>query len=439
MSELVSGARGANHSVRGGRTISDKVIDAHACDEDNTALYRRVTVDAVLGHDATTALLIDDFERRGLSIWDRDKVLLANDHFSPPATAERADISNRFLAFAREQDVPNLMVDRGICHQLMVEHKLCQAGGLIVGADSHTVMAGGIGVCATGMGATDILFTLATGTTWLRRPETIAVRFHGTLPAGTSGRDIVLELLALLGESGAQYRSLEFHDESTSRLCQDDRFAIANMAVEIGAKFGVFAPDEVTVDYYVERDGELLGTLVRPDADAVYERVIDIDLTDLGPRVAKPWSPANVVPLRTMEPTRITTAFLGSCASGRLSDIKSAADELAGRKVHPDVRFVVIPASVNVFTQALRAGYVETLTEAGAIFNHSSCGGCGGIDKGVLGADDVCVSSSNRNFRGRMGHWDSRTYLASPRTVARAAARGELAPDLYDDLGSDGW
>jgi 3-isopropylmalate dehydratase large subunit len=416
-----------------GRTISDKVIDAHACDEDDTALYRRVTIDAVLGHDATTALLIDDFERRGLSIWDRERVLLANDHFSPPATAERADISNRFLAFAREQEIPNLMVDRGICHQLLVEHKLCQAGGLIVGADSHTIMAGGIGVCATGMGATDILFTLATGTTWMRRPETIAVRFHGALPARSSGRDIVLELLAILGESGGQYRSLEFHDTSTSRLCQDDRFAIANMAVEIGAKFGVFVPDEITVDYYVERDGELLGTLVRPDADARYERVIDIDLTTLEPRVAKPWSPANVTPLRELAPVRISMAFLGSCASGRLSDIRAAAAELADRKVHPDVRFVVIPASVEVFKQALRAGYVETLTEAGAIFNHSSCGACGGIDKGVLGADDVCVSSSNRNFRGRMGHWQSRTYLASPRTVARAAVRGALAPDLYAD------
>jgi 3-isopropylmalate/(R)-2-methylmalate dehydratase large subunit len=415
-----------------GRTISDKVIDAHACDEDDTTLYRRVTIDAVLGHDATTALLIDDFKRRGLSIWDRERVLLANDHFSPPATAERADISNRFLAFAREQDVPNLMLDRGICHQLLVEHKLCQAGGLIVGADSHTIMAGG-----TGMGATDILFTLATGTTWMRRPQTIAVRFHGTLPAQSSGRDIVLELLAILGESGGQYRSLEFHDESTSRLCQDDRFAIANMAVEIGAKFGVFVPDEITVDYYVKRDGELLGTLVRPDADAEYERVIDIDLTELDARVAKPWSPANVVPLRELEPIRITTAFLGSCASGRLSDIRAAAAELADRKVHPAVRFVVIPASVEVFKQALRAGYVETLTEAGAIVNHSSCGACGGIDKGVLGADDVCVSSSNRNFRGRMGHWHSRTYLASPRTVARAAVRGELAPDLYGDPGSE--
>lgn len=174
---------------------------------------------------------------------------------------------------------------------------------------------------------------------------------------------------------------------------------------------------------------------MRPDDDARYERVVDIDLSTLDARVAKPWSPANVVPLRELEPVPITSAFLGSCASGRLSDIEAAAAEVAGRKIHPEVRFVVIPASVEVFKQALRAGHVETLTEAGAIFNHSSCGACGGIDKGVLGATDVCVSSSNRNFRGRMGHWDSRTYLASPRTVARAALRGALAPDLYGEPG----
>ncbi|HEV7650915.1 MAG TPA: aconitase/3-isopropylmalate dehydratase large subunit family protein [Actinophytocola sp.] len=413
-----------------GRTLSDKVIDAHAIDDDS-ALYRKVNVDAVLGPDATIALLIDGFEKRGLSVWDKDKVLLANDHFSPPATAEHADIANRFLAFARGLNMPNLLLDRGICHQLMIEHRLCQAGGLIVGADSHTIMAGGVGACATGMGATDITFTLATGTTWLRRPETIAVRFHGELPEQSSGRDIVLELLRLLGESGARYRTLEFHDESVTRLCQDDRFAISNMAVEIGAKFGVFVADEVTEAYFVERDGEFLGTVVRPDADARYERVIDIDLGELDARVAKPWSPSNVVALRELEPVKITTAFLGSCASGRLGDIEAAAEELAGRQVHSNVRFVIIPASVEVFKKALRAGLVETLTDAGAIFNHSSCGACGGIDKGVLGADDVCVSSSNRNFRGRMGHWESRTYLASPRTVAKAALRGELAPDLY--------
>jgi 3-isopropylmalate/(R)-2-methylmalate dehydratase large subunit len=414
-----------------GRTISDKVIDAHAVDDDTAGIYRRVRVDAVLGHDATTALLIDEFERRGLEIWDRERVILTNDHFSPPANVERADISNKFLRFARGRKITHLMLDRGICHQLLVEHRLCQPGSLIVGADSHTIMGGGVGACATGMGSTDILFALATGTTWMRKPPTIRVRLRGSLGRTCSGRDIVLELLRRLGESGAQYRSLEFHDLTEPRLHQDDRFAIANMAVELGAKFGVFVPDETTLAYCHQRDGVDPVGAVLPDEDAAYEATVDVDLAALTPRVAKPWSPANVVPLDTVEDVTITVAFLGSCSSGRLSDLRDAADELRGKSIHPAVRFIVIPASVEVFKQALRAGYVETLTDAGAIFNHSSCGPCGGIDKGVLGADDVCISSSNRNFRGRMGHWESRTFLASARTVARAALKGRVGADLY--------
>lgn len=408
------------------RTISDKIIDDHAIDSDASGVYLHVRIDALLGHDATIALLIEEFERRNLSIWDPSRVLFTNDHFSPPATVERADISNRFLRFARAQQVGHLLVDRGICHQLLVEHALCQPGSLIVGADSHTIMGGALGACATGMGSSDILFALATGTTWLRKPRTIRVTFRGALPADCSGRDVILHLLRVLGEGGAQYRSIELHDHALPKLSQDDRFAIANMAVEMGGKFGVFVPDEVTFAYCRQRDGQEPRTAVWPDADAVYERDIDVDLAALTPQVARPWSPANVSSVRDIEPTPITFAFLGSCSSGRLSDIRIAAEVLAGRKIHERVRFVVIPASIEVFKQALKLGYVETLTEAGAMFNHSSCGPCGGIDKGILGADDVCVSSSNRNFRGRMGHWNSRTYLASPRTVAIAALRGHI-------------
>ncbi|KIF75053.1 3-isopropylmalate dehydratase [Streptomyces sp. 150FB] len=420
-----------------GRTISDKIIDAHTVDGSEDALHREVYVDALLGHDATIALLVDEFERRGLEIWDRDRVIFTNDHFSPPATIERADISNKFLRFAREKNVTHLMLDRGICHQLLVESPLCAPGSLIVGADSHTVMGGGVGACATGMGSTDILYTLATGRTWMRRPETVRVRFHGALTPHCNGRDVILELLRLLGEAGAQYRSLEFHDLADPPLEQDDRFAISNMAVELGAKFGVFVPDRVTAAYCAERDGQPPSSLVVPDEDAHYERTVDVDLSALAPLIAKPWSPGNVVPVTEIERKPVSVAFLGSCSSGRITDIRDAAEEVKGRTIHPEVRFVVIPASVEVFKEALRAGYVATLTDAGASFNHSSCGPCGGIDKGVLGADDVCVSTSNRNFRGRMGHWESRTYLASARTVARAALAGHIGPELYDE-GSPG-
>ena len=415
------------------RTLAEKVIDAHALDPDDPGVYVRVRIDALLGHDATIALLVDEFERRELQIWDPDRVIFTNDHFSPPATAERADISNKFLCFARARKIGHLMIDRGICHQLLVESPLCRPGALIVGADSHTVMGGGVGACATGMGSTDILFALATGTTWMRRPPSIRVRLRGALPQSCSGRDIVLELLRLLGESGAQYRALELFDECDPKLSQDDRFAISNMAVELGGKFGVFVPDEITRAYCAARDGYAPEDMCVPDPGATYERTLEIDLGALTPRVAKPWSPANVVALSELGDVPLSVAFLGSCSSARLSDLREAAEEVAGKRIDPNVRFVVIPASAQVFSDALRAGYVTTLTDAGAVFNQSSCGPCGGIDKGVLGASDVCVSTSNRNFRGRMGHWDSQTYLASARTVARAALAGRIGRGLYAD------
>lgn len=411
-------------------TLCEKIIDAHALDG-GSALYRRVRIDGLLGHDATIALLIDEFEARGLSVWDRDKVLFTNDHFSPPATIERAEISRKFLRFGRKLHLPHLRLDRGICHQLLVESPLCLPGALIVGADSHTVMGGGLGACATGMGSTDILYALATGTTWMRCPETIRITFKGALPETCGGRDVVLELLRRLGEAGAQYCALELHDGCEPRLSQDDRFAIANMAVEAGAKFGVFLPDEVTRAYCEARDGRSPPEHPTPDPGARYARSLELDLSALSPRVACPYSPSNVVAIEDVPDTDVSMAFLGSCSSGRLQDLREAADELDGKRVHELVRMVVIPASVAIHQQAMEAGYLRTLMQAGAIVSHSSCGPCGGIDKGVLAADDVCVSTSNRNFRGRMGHWDSQTYLASARTVARVAIAGRLTADLY--------
>jgi 3-isopropylmalate/(R)-2-methylmalate dehydratase large subunit len=407
-------------------TLSDVIIDAHALDAQADGEFVRVRLDAVLGHDATIALLIEEFRRRKLEVWDRERVIFVNDHFSPAASVERANMSRMFIDFAREKRVLHLAIDKGICHQIMVEHRLCSPGALIVGADSHTIMGGALGACCTGMGSTDILFALATGTTWLRRPETIKVVLTGRLPSHCSGRDVILALLARFGEDGARYRSIELHDHCEPRLIQDDRLAIANMLVECGAKFGMFVPDEVTRAYCIQRDGTAPEHMPAPTADATYEDVFELDLSALQPLVAKPYSPANVAAVHEVRGTKISHAFLGSCSSGRLEDIKIAAEVLSGKQVHPDVRFIVIPASIAIFKAALRAGYVETLTEAGASFNQTSCGPCGGIDKGLLGAIDVCVSTSSRNFRGRMGDVRSQTYLASARTVAHAALSGAL-------------
>jgi 3-isopropylmalate/(R)-2-methylmalate dehydratase large subunit len=407
-------------------TLSDLIIDAHALDAEADGEFVRVRLDAVLGHDATIALLIEEFRRRKLEVWDRERVIFVNDHFSPAASVERANMSRMFIDFAREKRVLHLAIDRGICHQIMVEHPLCAPGALIVGADSHTIMGGALGACCTGMGTTDILYALATGTTWLRRPETIKVVLKGHLPKHCSGRDVILTLLARFGEDGARYRTVELHDQCEPRLIQDDRCAITNMLVECGAKFGMFVPDEITRSYCERRDGAAPLHMPVPRPDAVYEDTFELDLSALRPLVAKPYSPANVASVHDVRGTKISYAFLGSCSSGRLEDIKIAAEVLQGKQVHPEVRFVVIPASMQVFKDALRAGYVETLTEAGALFNQTSCGPCGGIDKGLLGATDVCVSTSSRNFRGRMGDARSQTYLASARTVAHAALSGAL-------------
>lgn len=420
------------------KSISDKIIDNHAIsNQTDSNQFVEVNVDLVLGHDATIALLMGEFERRNLKIWDKDRVLFTNDHFSPPASIERAEISREFIQFSQRQEVTHLKLDEGICHQLMVEHELCKPGSLIVGADSHTIMGGALGACCTGMGSTDILYTLATGTTWLQKPETIKVELRGSMPEHCNGRDVILELLAQLGEEGGQYKSIEFHDFCSPKISQDDRFAISNMTVEMGAKFGLFVPDEITLEYCEKRDGYAPDTLVLPDEDAAYESVIQLDLSELSPRIAKPWSPANVVPLDQLESTQITTAFLGSCSSGRLQDLEEAAKVFKNpdnttKRVSPHVRFIVIPGSKDIYLQAMQKGYLQTLIEAGAVINQPSCGPCGGIDKGVLGRQDVCVSTSNRNFLGRMGHRDSKTYLANPKVVAMAALCGSLFSNMMN-------
>ncbi|MGC4070422.1 MAG: aconitase/3-isopropylmalate dehydratase large subunit family protein [Polyangiaceae bacterium] len=413
-------------------TLSDVVIDAHLTEGRSGDEFVMVKLDAVLGHDATIALLADRFEQRKLTVFDPNRVLFALDHFSPPATADRAAIAQRFRRFAQAQGV-SVERDRGICHQLLVESSLCIPGSLIVGADSHTVTGGAVSSCATGMGSTDVLFALATGTTWLRRPATIRVVLKGSPSEHVSGRDIAIALVGLLGEDGAQYRSVELFDDTTDGLSMDDRCAIANLTVEAGAKFGLFVPDEITIEYCLKRDGVAPNWMPKPGLDAKYERTLIMDLGDLRPTVARPWSPANTVPVNAIGSVPITTAFIGSCAGGRESDLELAARLLHGRQVHDDVRLVVIPASRRIHEIALSRGWIETLVRAGAVVCSPSCGPCGGIDKGVLGPTDVCVSTSTRNYRGRMGDWNSQTYLASTRTTVLSALSGRLHSRLHEE------
>jgi 3-isopropylmalate/(R)-2-methylmalate dehydratase large subunit len=403
--------------------------------------FFRIPVDLVLGHDATIALLIERFKKAGRRIWDPSRCFFAADHFTPPSTPERADILHRYLAFIKEESVPQDLLFRGISHQLLVEDRRCQPGMVICGADSHTVMAGALGSFACGMGSTDILALLLTGEVLLSIPRSIRIDFEGTLPDWLSGKDLALEIIRLLGEGGAVDRALEYHDRTTGGLPMESRMAIANMAVEAGATNGVFVPDDTLRRYLAERDGAagplpgFEGAWLLPDDGAEYVQHLRIDVGALLPLVALPGDLSRIVPAEEAERRAVQQVFIGSCAGGRLEDLAAAARVLRGRRVAPGVRLVVTPASQAVFHACLKNGIFEVLSEAGAMITNASCGACGGIDKGLIGAGEVCVSTSNRNFRGRMGSPDGLIYLASALTAAAAAVTGTICDpkDVLDE------
>lgn len=416
------------------QTLTEKILlrKAKAPVVPGSALYR-IPVDLVLGHDATIALLIERFKKAGKRIWDPSRCFFAADHFTPPSTPERADILNRYLGFIKAEGVPDDLLYRGISHQLMVEDPRCQPGMVICGADSHTVMAGALGAFACGMGSTDILALLLTGEVILPVPESIKVDITGTLPPYLFGKDLALELIRQLGEGGAVDRALEYWDRTRGGLPMESRLTVANMAVEAGATNGVFVPDDKLRAYLAARDAAAGGALpgfagewLLPDEGARYERQLELDCDALEPLVALPGDLGRIVAARQAEPVAVQQVFIGSCAGGRLEDLAVAARLLKGKRVAPGVRLVVTPASQAVFQQCVRNGIFEVLTDAGAMVTNSSCGACGGIDKGLIGAGEVCVSTSNRNFRGRMGSPDGLIYLASSLTAAAAALTGRV-------------
>jgi len=387
--------------------------------------FLQTAVDFVLLHDPTLALLLADLKELAAPLWDKEKVLVTVDHFAPPSSIERAGIVQAVLAFVEQQGIANCKTYQGICHQLLVEGPWIGPGMVVVGADSHTTTAGALGCVATGMGSTDILYTLVTGRSWLRPPEAIRVDLLGEMPASVMGKDISLAMLQEAGEGGFLYRALEFYD-SAKAIPMDDRFAICNMVVEGGAKNGLFYPDEITWEYLRERDGKDERFPWPFNGEAAYHGKMAIDLSSLTPKLALPHSPARVVDVEEGKGTRIDQVFIGSCSGGRLRDLEQAAHILRGRSVAPGVRCLVTPASQRIYQQAIERGYIQAIAEAGGVILNPSCGACGGIDKGILGVGEVCLSTSNRNFQGRMGDPSSLVYLASALTVAATAVRGEI-------------
>ena len=387
-----------------------------------------VRVDVVLANDITAPIAIREFEKLGVKqVFDPQRVVLVPDHFAPNKDIKSAEQCRVMRDFVRAQELSSYFeVGRmGIEHVLLPEQGLVLPGDVVVGADSHTCTYGALGAFATGMGSTDIAVAMATGQIWMRVPETIRIIYRGRLQPWVDGKDLILYTIGKLGVSGALYKSMEFAGPVIDALPMSGRFTMANMAIEAGAKAGLFAVDDTT-RAYVEGRAQRPYRGFAADADAVYGEVVEIDVSGIEPQVALPHLPENTRPVSQVGEVRIDQVVIGSCTNGRLEDLRVAAEFLRGKQVHPNVRCIVIPGSQQVYLDALREGLLEVFVEAGAALSTPTCGPCLGGHMGVLAAGEVAVSTTNRNFRGRMGHPESMVYLASPAVAAASAVTGAI-------------
>jgi len=411
------------------QTMVQKILAAHAGRERVVqGELVDVPVDVVLANDITAPIAIDAFKRLGVGeVFNTDRIMLVPDHFAPNKDIKAAEQNRILRRFTREQELTNKFVEgrAGIEHVMLPERGLALPGDIVIGGDSHTCTYGALGALATGMGSTDIGVAMATGRTWLRVPETMKFVYHGKLPAWVTGKDLVLRTIGEIGSDGALYRAMEFSGEAIAQLNMEQRLTITNMVIEAGGKCGFVEADGVTETYVAERAMRPY-TIYRADEGAAYHSVYEFDVSDMEPQIACPYSPANVKPLSQVEPVPVDQVFIGSCTNGRLSDLAVAAELIEGRQVADNVRCIVIPGSQRVFLDALKLGYLQTFTEAGCVVSTSTCGPCLGGYMGVLAAEEVCVSTSNRNFRGRMGHRDAQVYLANPAVAAASAILGHI-------------
>ncbi len=388
-----------------------------------------VDTDLCMANDGTMRLNIDLIENKFKAnrLHDPSQVVIVMDHQVPADSPQTAEVHEMSRQFCKKYNINKFHESDGICHQLMVESYVLP-GQLIVGADSHTPSYGALGAVGCGMGSTDICATMVTGKTWIKVPQTVRVILEGTLRNSVYPKDIILALIKKTGAGGMVYKAVEFQGNAIKNFSVSERFTLCNMTTEAGAKTSMIAPDQQVFDYLFEQR----GITVKPedwwhsDENAECESVITIDLDNLAPQIACPHSVDNVYSINHVEGTKIDQAFLGACTNARLDDLRVAAEVLKGKKVHPDVRLHVAPASRDVQRQAMREGIMEILLDAGAVLNHTGCSTCWGAHQGVLGNGQVLISSQNRNFRGRSGSKDSFIYLASPKTVAVSALRGAI-------------
>lgn len=415
-----------------GMTMTQKILADHAgVKEVHAGELIEANVDIVMANDITGPMALPIFKKMADKVFDKDKVVLVPDHFTPNKDIKSAENSKAIREFSREQGLTHHM-EQGKCgveHAILPESGIVVAGDAVIGADSHTCTYGAIGAFSTGVGTTDIATGMATGQLWFKVPSAIKFNLHGKLPKYVSGKDVILHIIGRIGVDGALYKSMEFTGEGVKELSMADRFTICNMAIEAGAKNGIFPVDEAAIEY-LDKHAKRDYKIYEADKDAEYEEVVDVDLSAIRPTVAFPHLPGNaktVDEIEAMDKIYIDQVVIGSCTNGRMEDLRKAATILKGKKVADNVRVMIVPATQKIYLQCILEGILETFVEAGCAVNTPSCGPCMGGHMGVLAKGEKCVSTTNRNFVGRMGDVESLIYLASPETAAASAIAGYIA------------
>ena len=414
-----------------GMTMTQKILAAHAgLDTVRAGQLIEANLDIVMGNDITTAVAVKEFAKTGAkSVFDKEKVVIVLDHFTPNKDIKAAEQCKCSRQFANEMEVKNFfdVGQMGIEHALLPEKGIVSCGQVIIGADSHTCTYGALGAFSTGVGSTDMAIGMATGKAWFKVPAAIKFVLTGKPAKWVSGKDIILHIIGKIGVDGALYKSMEFVGDGISYLSMDDRFTMANMAIEAGAKNGICPADEKAVAYAKEH-GAKEPVVYTADDDAVYDEVITIDLSKLRPTISYPHLPENTKTIdeAVKDHVKIDQVVIGSCTNGRLDDMKIAADILRGKQVCKDVRTIVIPATQQIYLECIKLGYAEDIVKAGAVLSTPTCGPCLGGHMGILASKERCVSTTNRNFVGRMGATDSEVYLASPAVAAASALTGYI-------------
>ena len=419
-----------------GMTMTQKILAAHAGLKEVTA-GQLITckLDLVHGNDITTPVAVNVFKNIGVDhVFDKEKVSIVPDHFVPNKDIKSAEQCKYIREFAHKMGIVNFFEvgQMGIEHALLPEKGLVVAGDVVIGADSHTCTYGALGAFSTGVGSTDMACGMATGEAWFKVPGALKFNLTGKLQKNVSGKDVILHIIGMIGVDGALYKSMEFSGEGLKNLSMDSRLCMANMAIEAGAKNGIFAVDEVTLDY-CKKHSKKTPVVYEADPDAIYDEVYDIDLSKIRPTVAFPHLPENTKTVDEIGPkeVKIDQVVIGSCTNGRMEDLRIAHEILKGKKVDPNIRVIIIPGTQKIYLEAIAEGIIQDLVEAGCAVSTPTCGPCLGGYMGILAEGERCVSTTNRNFVGRMGHVDSEVYLASPATAAASALTGYITnPDL---------